>query len=99
MKKEELQLHGSSDVFKGYRHHGGDWHRCGRSDIRTQISELQWEQGTLVNPKYSDTRQELGLLGSRDADISRRIEYATSDLQPDPKLSQDNEPDSEVFFA
>ena len=97
MVKEE-QLHGSSTVFKGYRHHGGDWHRCAQCDTRTQISMLQWEQGSLVCPICSDTRDILGLLGARDADIARRIEAATTDLLPDPKLSQNNEPDEEVFF-
>lgn len=84
----------------GHRHIGGDWHFCARCGWKTQISELQWQQGSLIcNRSWCDDgKSALGLLGSRDADIARRVEYATSDLQPDPKLSQPNEPDEDVAF-
>jgi hypothetical protein len=82
----------------GKRHIGGDWHFCARSGMRCQISEMVWEQGSLIWGKYADGQAELGLLGARDADIARRIEYATSDFQPDPKLSQPNQPDEDLYF-
>lgn len=82
----------------GKRHIGGDWHICARSGMRCQISEMVWEQGSLIWSKYADGNATLGLLGARDADIARRIEYATSDLQPDPKLSQPNQPDEDLYF-
>jgi hypothetical protein len=67
---------------------------------KTQISNMLWQQGSLVcnRPCCDDQQQILGLLGSRDADIARKIEYATSDLQPDPKISQPNTPDQDLFF-
>ena len=84
--------------LRGHRHIGGDWHFDARSGWKTQISDMVWEQGSLVSNRFRDGGSPLGLLGSRDADIARRIEYATSDLQPDPKLSQPNQPDEDVAF-
>lgn len=59
-----------------------------------------WEQGMLVSPEASDTLSGggFGLLGSRDADIARRIAQNISDLQPHPKLSEPNLPDEDVEF-
>jgi len=84
--------------LRGHRHIGGDWHFCARSGWKTQISDMVWEQGSLISNRFADGKSVLGLLGSRDADIARRIEYATSDLQPDPKLSQPNQPDEDLYF-
>lgn len=78
----------------------GAWHTCMRSGIRTNLDDAVWEQGRLVDPKFSDTIAggAFGLLGSREADISRRIKQNTSDLQPHPKLSQPNVPDEDVYL-
>jgi hypothetical protein len=59
-----------------------------------------WEQGRLVAPEFSDVIEggAFGLLGSRDADIARRIKQNVSDLQPHPKLSTSNLPDEDVYF-
>ena len=87
-------------VIRGHRHIGGDWHYCARCMWKTQISDLSWQQGSLIcnRARCDDKQQTLGLLGSRDADIARKIEYATSDLQPDPKLSMPDTPDQDLYF-
>lgn len=84
----------------GHRHIGGDWHYCSRCAWKTQISDLTWQQGSLIcnRARCNDIAAPLGLLGSRDADLARRVEYATSDFMPDAKLAQPNEPDSDVQF-
>jgi len=78
----------------------GAWFYCMRSGIRSNLDVMVWEQGRLVDPDWSDTIAggSFGLLGSRDADIARRIKQNVSDLQPHPKLSQGNLPDDEVYF-
>lgn len=62
---------------------------------------MVWEQGRLVAPQFSDVIQGggFGLLGSREADVARKIKQNTSDLQPHPKLSQPNMPDDDVYFT
>lgn len=64
------------------------------------LDSAVWEQGRLISPEFSDTISggNFGLLGSRDADIARRIKQNISDLQPHPKLQQGNLPDDEVYF-
>lgn len=71
-----------------------------RSGIRTNLDSAIWEQGRLISPEFSDTVAggAFGLLGSRDADIARRLKQNVSDLQPHPKLSTPNEPDEDVYF-
>jgi hypothetical protein len=61
---------------------------------------MVWEMGRLIAPEFSDTISggSFGLLGSRDADIARRVKQNVSDLQPHPKLGQSNMPDDEVYF-
>jgi hypothetical protein len=82
-----------------YWNHGA-YHYCFRAGIKANLDEMIWEQGMLVSPEFSDVISggNFGLLGSRDADIARRIKQNTSDLQPHPKLSQVNEPDQDVYF-
>jgi hypothetical protein len=79
----------------------GAWFYCMRSGIRSNLDNMVWEQGRLVDPDWSDTLAggNFGLLGARDADIARRIAKNTSDLQPHPKLNQGNLPDDEVYFT
>lgn len=78
----------------------GAWFYCQRSGIRSNLDDMVWEQGLLVAPEFSDlvAGGQFGLLGSREADIARRIRENTTDLQPHPKLSQPNEPDEDVWF-
>ena len=78
----------------------GAWWYCIRSGIRSNLNEMIWEQGMLVAPQFSDALAggAFGLLGSRDADIARRIAQNTSDLMPHPKLSEPNLPDEQVEF-
>ena len=79
----------------------GAWAYCQRSGIRSNLDSMVWEQGLLVDPEFSDVVAGggFGLLGSRDADIARRIRQNTSDLQPHPKLSKPNLPDEDVWFG
>lgn len=86
--------------WPGKKIDSGAWHYCIRSGIRSNLDDMVWEQGRLVAPEFSDTVSGggFGLLGSRDADIANRIKRNTSDLQPHPKLSQQNLPDEDVFY-
>lgn len=86
--------------WPGKRISSGAWHTCQRSGIRANLDDMIWEQGRLVAPQFSDVMAggQFGLLGSREADISRHIQQDTSDLQPHPKLSQPNMPDEDVYF-
>ena len=79
----------------------GAWHTCQRSGIRSNLDEMVWEQGILVDPHFSDAMSGggFGLLGSREADLARHIAHDTSDLQPHPKLSQMNDPDEDTWFT
>ena len=79
----------------------GAWWYCSRSGIRMNLDDAVWEQGILVAPQFSDRVEggQFGVLGSRDADITRHIQNDTSDLRPHPKLSQPNEPDEDVYFG
>ena len=78
----------------------GAWHYCQRSGIRSNLDEMVWEQGKLVSPEFSDVLAggQFGLLGTREADIARRIRQNTTDLQPHPKLSKPNLADQDVYF-
>jgi len=86
--------------WPGKKIQSGAWWYCSRSGIRANLDDMVWEQGILVSPDFSDivAGGNFGLLGSRDADIARRIKADTSDLQPHPKLSHPNEPDQDVYF-
>ncbi len=79
---------------------GAYWY-CQRSGIRYNLDDGVWENGILVAPDFSDLNAggSFGVLGSRDADIARRIKEDTSDLMPHPKLVQPNEPDDNVYFS
>jgi hypothetical protein len=76
------------------------WHLCLRYGIKSDLDHMIWEQGMLLSPEASDTISggAFGLLGSREADIARKVKQNTSDLQPHPKLSAMNMPDEDVFF-
>ena len=88
-----------SDGWPGKHINSGAWHYCQRSGIRANLDDMVWEQGLLVAPEFSDiiAGGQFGLLGSREADIARRIRENTSDLQPHPKLAQTNLPDEDVY--
>lgn len=87
-------------MWPGKKIHSGAWHYCARYGVRANLDDMIWEQGILVSPEASDSLAggQFGLLGSRDADVARRIKQNTSDLQPHPKLSQPNLPDDDVYF-
>jgi hypothetical protein len=59
-----------------------------------------WEFGWIVDPKFSDLEAggRFGLLGSREADIARKLRQNTSDLQPHPKLSFPGTPEQDIYF-
>jgi hypothetical protein len=78
----------------------GAWWYCARSGVRANLDDMIWEQGILVAPEFSDVKGGggFGLLGSRDADVARRIAQNTSDLMPHPKLSVSSMPEEDVEF-
>lgn len=90
-----------SEGWPGKTINSGAWHYCQRSGVRANLDDMVWEQGRLVAPQFSDVIQGggFGLLGSREADVARKIKQNTSDLQPHPKLSQPNMPDDDVYFT
>jgi len=88
---------GRTGTRQARRRFAPDYHYDSLSGFRVGISDSQWQQGNLRAGKFAD-RGIYPILGSRDAAIARAIEYATSDLQPDPKLSQPNMPDEDCFF-
>ncbi len=87
-------------MWAGKKITSGAWAFCMRSGFRANLDNMVWDQGRLIAPEFSDSVQggAFGLLGSRDADIARRIKQNTSDLQPHPKLALPNQPDDDVFF-
>ena len=87
-------------MWSGKKITSGSWAYCMRSGIRSNLDSMVWENGKLVDPDWSDTVKggAFGLIGSREADIARRIKESTSDLQPHPKLSTPNLPDDDLYF-
>lgn len=61
---------------------------------------MVWEQGRLVDPKFSDTLAggPTALVGSLEARWAQIIKESTTDLQPHIKLQQANVPDDDVYF-
>ena len=88
---------GKTGVRQARRMYAADYRYDSLSGFRVGIGESIWQQGNLRAGKFADYGV-YALIGSRDAAISRAIEYATSDLQPDPKLVQPNMPEDDVFF-
>lgn len=88
---------GKTGVRQARRQFAPSYHYDSLSGFRVGIADSQWQQGNLRAGKFAD-HGIYPLIGSRDAAIARAIEYATSDLQPDPKLVQTNMPDQDVFF-
>ena len=67
------------------------------SGFRVSLQGAIWQQGNLRASRFAD-RGIYPLIGQRDAAMARKIEYATSDLQPDPKLVQPDQSTTDVFF-
>jgi hypothetical protein len=88
---------GKTGVRQARRQYAPDYHYDSLSGFRVGIADSIWQQGNLRAGKFAD-RGIYAILGSRDAAISRAIQYATSDLQPDPKLVEPNMPEDDVFF-
>lgn len=88
---------GKTGTRQARRRFAADYHYDSLSGFRVGIGDSQWQQGNLRAGKFAD-HGVFPLIGTRDAAIAKAIEYATSDLQPDPKLAQANQPDQDVFF-
>jgi len=78
----------------------GAYHTCMRSGIKGNLDDMVWEQGRLVDPKFSDTLAggPTALVGSLEARWDQIIKHDNTDLQPHPKLQQSNVPDDDVYF-
>lgn len=88
---------GKTGSRQARRLYGTDYHYDSLSGFRSNVGSMVWQQGNLRDGRFAD-RGIFPLIGSRDAAIARAIEYATSDLQPDPKLTQAESPSEDVFF-
>jgi hypothetical protein len=88
---------GRTGTRQARRRFAADYVYDSLSGFRVGIPDAVWQQGHLRAGKFAD-KGIYPIIGSRDAAIARAIEYATSDLQPDPKLSQPNMPDEDIFF-
>lgn len=83
-------------AFKGKRSwHVGPYHNCARCDDKKHISELEWQRGLLLcttGNKCLDTGNDgFPLVGQREAAIASYLERQTNELQPDPKLTDNNQ--------
>jgi hypothetical protein len=80
-------------AYKGHRSfHFGPWHNCSRCDTKTHISVLQWQRGLLLCKECYDTGNDgYPLVGQREAAIAGYLEHQTQELQPDPKLTDNNQ--------
>ena len=76
-------------AYKGHRSfHEGPWHFCSRCYDKTHISELRWQRGLLLDAKCYDTGNDgYPLIGQREAAIASYLSHQTSELIPDPKLT------------
>ena len=88
---------GKTGCRQARRKYGADYRYDSLSGFRSALDSMVWQQGNLRDGRFAD-RGVYPLIGSRDAAIERAIEYATSDLQPDPKLVQQASPQDDVFF-
>ncbi len=88
---------GKTGTRQARRRFAPTYHYDSLSGFRVGISDSIWQQGNLRAGKFAD-RGIYPLIGSRDQAIARAIQYATSDLQPDPKLTQSSMPNDDVLF-
>jgi hypothetical protein len=88
---------GRTCVRQARRRYAPDYHYDSLSGFRVGIADSVWQQGNLRAGRFADSGV-YPLIGQREAAMAKAVEYATSDLQPDPKLAQANEPTSDVFF-
>lgn len=88
---------GKTMGLQGRRRFADDYHYDSLSGFRVGIKDSIWQQGNLRAKQFAD-HGIYPLIGQRDAAIARKIEYATSDLEPDPKLVQPDQATTDVFF-
>lgn len=88
---------GKTGTRQGRRRFSDDYHYDSLSGFRVGIKESIWQQGNLRAGMFAD-HGVYPLIGQRDAAIAKKIEYATSDLEPDPKLVQPDQASTDVFF-
>lgn len=82
---------------QGKRLFADSYHYDSLSGFRVGINQSIWQQGHLRANQFAD-RGIYPLIGQRDLAIERRITYATSDLQPRRKLTEDNYPQDDILF-
>lgn len=80
-------------AFKGPRSYmDGPWHYCSRCVDKIHISEMSWQRGLLLCPDCVDYGNDgYPLIGQREADIAAVFEQPTTELMPDPKLTDSSE--------
>ena len=99
------QKEDQSPAYKGRRQFKtGSYHYCARCGSRVPIADMQWQRGLLVcnNTEWDclDTGTN-ALIGQREANIARVLEIPSTELMPDPKLTQPtdaSDTDDEIIF-
>lgn len=85
-------------AFKGKRSYLiGPWHYCARCSEKYHISELEWQRGLLLCPRCIDYGNDgVPLIGQREAIISAVFEQPTTEMEPDPKLTDPSDIESSI---
>lgn len=84
-------------AYKGRRSFlQGPYHICSRCGSRYHISQMKWQRGLLLcfNTKencYDTGNDGYPLTGQREAAIAQVFEVPTTELMPDPKLTDSGE--------
>ncbi len=80
-------------AFKGKRSKlVGPWHYCARCTKKVHISDMQWQRGLLLGPECVDYGNDgFPLIGQREAAIVATFDIPTTELMPDPKLTDTSE--------
>lgn len=75
---------GSSSSFVGpHTFNRGPWHNCSRCDIKTKLSELEWQRGLLLCKMCYDPYP---LEGQREQAIAQVLMDGKVDFEIDEKL-------------
>jgi hypothetical protein len=80
-------------AFKGKRSKlVGPWHFCARCVNKTHISEMSWQRGLLLCPDCIDYGNDgFPLIGQREAAIIAVFDNPSTEMEPDPKLTDTEE--------
>ena len=85
-------------AYKGKRSYlVGPWHYCSRCVHKTHISDMTWQRGLLLCPDCVDYGNDgVPLIGQREQMIAAAFELPSTELQPDPKLTDTSQISSSI---